>query len=101
MEMLWPVLVIMIPLFIGGVIALAMYWAHAPVGERGVPEASAPRLRSAGGGKGGRRRLPTNPFAIALYVAAGLVVAVMLAVFVGFPVLRSLLMAIQAPIDPG
>jgi hypothetical protein len=98
MELLWPVLAVMVPLFIGGAVALVMYWRRNPAG--GDARIFGQPASTAGQPGGGRRRLPRGPVAIAFYVAAGLVVALVLAVAVGFPILRSLLIVLGAPIDP-
>jgi hypothetical protein len=98
MEMMWPVLAVMIPLFVGGVIVLVMYWRRDPVrtaqpshATDGSPERQPSRAP--------RRSLKLSPRTMALCFL-GLALAVALALTVGFPLVRSLLMAFHFPIEP-
>lgn len=97
MEMMWPVLGIMVPLFAGGLIVLIMYWWGNPAGTRENAGGAEGEFDRRPAGK--RRSLRLTPRTMAVGFA-GTVIAVVLALVVGFPLVRALLMAFHTPIDP-
>lgn len=104
MEMMWPILAVMVPLFAGGVVALVMY-ARYGKRRRGPTGADVLQDVSSGNTEPSPSTARSRPSALAPWTMslcfAGLALAVLLALIVGFPLVRTLLMAIHAPIAPG
>ncbi|MFN4273355.1 MAG: hypothetical protein ACK4F5_11125 [Aliihoeflea sp.] len=99
MEMMWPVLAIMLPLFAGGLLAVFMYWWNDPVGTD-HPAGGQGRLAETRATRNPQRRPRFTPITMTLGFA-GLAVAIMLALTIGFPLVRTVLMALHVQIDPG
>ncbi|MGY6710177.1 MAG: hypothetical protein ACXIVF_17795 [Rhizobiaceae bacterium] len=92
MEIIWLVLLIMVPLSAGGFYIL--YRAQR-AGRVRQPSDGLRADRSASPSRPLPRRLGTT----GLVLAAAVIVAVGLALFVGFPLLRTLLIAFNAPVE--
>lgn len=96
MEMMWPVLVVMVPLFIGGFIAVVMYWRHDPAGTTDSVGDAAGAFRRPVRKENSRSKLRTIMVSF-----AGVALAILLALTVGVPLIRGLLIALHIPIETG
>lgn len=97
--MMWPVLAVMLPLFAGGLLAVVMYWWNDPVGTD-HPADGQTRLAETRTARNPPRR-PRFTLVTMTFGFAGLAVAIVLALTIGFPLVRTVLMALHVPIDPG
>lgn len=93
MEIIWLVLLIMVPLFAGGLFAL-----HRQ-NRTGTAKAKSTLPRTGAGAGEGRRRLPHGLGPMGVVLGAALIGAVIAALLLGFPLLRSLLIAFNAPVE--
>ena len=93
MEIIWLVLLIMVPLFAGGLFAL-----HRQ-NRTGTAKAKSTLPRTDPGAGEGRRHLPHGLGPMGVVLGAALIGAVIAALLLGFPLLRSLLIAFNAPVE--
>lgn len=94
MEFIWILLLVMVPLLGGGIIALHQQRRRS---MRKPPATSA--AAPSGTADEQRRRLPHGFGPMGLVLGGALIAAIGLALLVGFPLLRSLLIAFNAPVD--
>lgn len=93
MEIIGLVLLIIVPLFAGALLVLYRQTHSARPGPQSVDR------KTYGHAAEDRRRLPHGFAPMGLVLAATMVIAVVLALFVGFPLLRTLLIVFNAPIE--
>jgi len=93
MEIIWLVSLIIIPLFAFAIVVLYRQTRSAGSGPQSLGR------QTDGDAAEQRRRLPHGLGPMGLVLAATVVVAIVLALFVGFPLLRTLLIAFNAPLD--
>lgn len=93
MEIIWLVLLVVVPLFAGGLFALYRQNRTGTVKARATLPQTDPDAIEAG------RRLPQGFGPMGLILGAALIGAVIAALLLGFPLLRSLLIAFNAPVE--
>lgn len=93
MEIVWLVLLIIVPLFAGAIFMLYRQTQSAGPGPQAADRRTDSRAVE------DRRRLPRGFGPMGLLLGATVAGAVVAAIVIGFPILRAMLIAFNAPVD--